>query len=125
MTQPIKVLRLFADLGGESRFETVDWPLDLIDFAPPASPLYVSEMRAARQFALVRLPPKWTGEKHPSPTRQILVCCRGTVRATPSLGEPQTVGPGDCWLMEDTTGDGHETSVISEGPFEALIVQIP
>jgi len=27
--------------------------------------------------------------------------------------------------MEDTTGDGHETSVISEGPFEALVVQIP
>ena len=54
-----------------------------------------------------------------------LVCCRGIVRVTPSLGEPQTIGPGDCWLMEDTTGDGHETSVISEGPFEALIVQIP
>jgi hypothetical protein len=125
MIQPIKVLRLYVEAGGKSRFETVDWSLDLTDFAPPALPLYVSEMHAARQFALLRLPPKWTGERHPSPTRQILVCCRGTVRVTPGLGEPQIIGPGDCWLMEDTTGDGHETSVISEGPFEALVVQIP
>jgi hypothetical protein len=27
--------------------------------------------------------------------------------------------------MEDTTGDGHETRVISEGSFEALVVPIP
>ena len=120
----MKVLRLFADANGESCFETVEYPLDLIDFAPPALPLFVSEMRAARQFAMLRLPPKWMGQRHPSPTRQILVCCRGTVRVTASRGEPQTIGPGDCWLMEDTTGDGHETSVISEGPFEALIAQI-
>jgi hypothetical protein len=121
----MKVLRLFADANGESCFETVEYPLDLIDFAPPALPLFVSEMRAARQFAMLRLPPKWMGQRHPSPTRQILVCCRGTVRVTASRGEPQTIGPGDCWLMEDTTGDGHETCVISEGPFEALVVQIP
>ena len=50
---------------------------------------------------------------------------RDRARDAESLGEPQTIGPGDCWLMEDTTGDGHETSVISEGPFEALVVQIP
>jgi hypothetical protein len=115
LTQPTKVLCLFAEAGGESRFETVDWSLDLTDFAPPALPLYVSKMHAERQFAFLRLPPKWTGERHPSPMRQMLVCCRGAVRVTPSLGEPRTIGPGDCWLMENTTGDGHETSVISEG----------
>jgi hypothetical protein len=27
--------------------------------------------------------------------------------------------------MEDTTGSGHETQVISQGPFEAVVIQLP
>jgi hypothetical protein len=36
-----------------------------------------------------------------------------------------TIGAGDAWLMEDTTGSGHETQVISQGPFEAVVIQLP
>jgi hypothetical protein len=27
--------------------------------------------------------------------------------------------------MEDTTGSGHKTEVISQGPFEAVAIQLP
>jgi hypothetical protein len=27
--------------------------------------------------------------------------------------------------MEDTTGSGHTTEVISPGPFEAVVIQLP
>jgi hypothetical protein len=38
----MKVLRLYADALGESRFETTTMPMALKEFAPPAAPLRVS-----------------------------------------------------------------------------------
>jgi hypothetical protein len=38
----VKVLRLYADALGESRFETTTMPLALKEFAPPAPPFRVS-----------------------------------------------------------------------------------
>jgi hypothetical protein len=37
----MKVLRLYADALGESRFETTTIPMALKEFAPPAAPLRV------------------------------------------------------------------------------------
>ena len=125
MSTRVKVLRLCATTDGRSRFETEEIRLELKPFAPPASALYVSDPLPAHQFVVLRLPVSWHGEQHPSPSRQILFCLSGRVRVTPGIGEPIFVGPGDVWLMEDTTGEGHETSVVSEVPFDAAVVQLP
>ena len=103
----------------------VDIELELQQFAPPAAALYVSDPRPAHQFVLLRLPVGWYGEQHPSPSRQILLCLSGRARVTPGIGEPIFVGPGDVWLMEDTTGEGLETSIVSDVPFDATVVQFP
>ena len=47
------------------------------------------------------------------------------IRVTPGLGDPVIVAAGDAWLMEDTSGLGHETEVISQEPFDAVVVQLP
>ena len=125
MITAIKASRLYATSEGRSRFETVDIGLDLQQFAPPAPALYVSDPQPAQRFVLLRLPVGWNGERHTSPSRQILFCLSGRVRVTPGIGEPIFVGAGDVWLMEDTTGEGHETSVVSEVPFDAAVVQFP
>jgi hypothetical protein len=44
----MKVLRLYADASGESRFETTTMPLALKEFAPPAAPLRVSDPQPAQ-----------------------------------------------------------------------------
>ena len=49
----------------------------------------------------------------------------GSVRVTPGVGDAVTISAGDAWLMEDTTGSGHTTEVISQGPFEAVVIQLP
>ena len=36
-----------------------------------------------------------------------------------------TFNPGDAWLMEDTTGSGQKTEVISQEPFESVVIQLP
>ncbi len=118
------VLRLFADADGESRFDDYDVSLELQDFAPPAAPLHVSEPEAAARYILIRLPVGWNGARHPTPRRQILFCLRGAMRVTASSGEVRQVTAGDAWLMADTTGKGHTTEVISEGPVDAVIIQL-
>lgn len=124
-SDPVKVLRLSATADGRSRFALEEMPLELKPFAPPAPALYVSDSQPASRFVVLRLPVGWHGERHPSPARQILFCLSGRVRVTPGIGEPLFVGPGDVWLMEDTTGEGHETSVVSDVPFDAAVVQLP
>ena len=42
-----------------------------------------------------------------------------------AVGDAVTISAGDAWLMEGTTGSGHTTEVISQGPFEAVVIQLP
>lgn len=121
----MEVLRLYADEAGESRFDSYDIPLELKDFAPPADALYVSEAEAAARYVVIRLPAGWGGtHRHVTPRRQILFCLGGAMRVTSSSGEVREVGAGDAWLMADTTGKGHATEVLSDGPVDAVIIQL-
>ena len=38
---------------------------------------------------------------------------------------PRVVASGQAWLMEDTRGGGHTTEVISDEPFDAVVVHLP
>jgi hypothetical protein len=125
LTVPIKVLRLRANESGLSVFDTVEIQRDLREFAPPAPPLYVSKLEPASGFVVLSLPAGWIGERHPSPARQILLCLAGKVLVTPGVGDAVIVGAADAWLMEDTSGSGHETEVISQEPFDAVVIQLP
>ena len=125
MTAPVTVLRLYANEAGLSCFDCLEIQREVTLFAPPTKPFPVSKPTAASRFVLVQLPVGWKGERHPSPARQILFSLAGSVRVTPGFGEARVVSAGDAWLMEDTTGSGHETEVISTEPFEAVVIQLP
>ena len=125
MTTSMMVMRLRANESGLSFFDTVEIQREMREFAPPAPALYVSKPEPASRYVVLRLPVGWTGEQHPSPGRQMLFCLSGKVRVTPGIGDPVIVGAGDTWLMEDTTGSGHETEVVSQNPFDAVVVQLP
>ena len=43
MPNPIKCARLYADAEGESHFEDIEFDMALIEFAPPAPALDVSD----------------------------------------------------------------------------------
>jgi hypothetical protein len=125
MTAKVKVQRLRANEAGLSHFDSFEIEREMTKFAPPALPFPVSETIPALRFVLLRLPTGWIGEPHPTPARQMLFCLGGSVRVTPGIGESVAICVGDAWLMEDTTGAGHETEVISKVPFEAVVVQLP
>jgi quercetin dioxygenase-like cupin family protein len=125
MMAPVKVQWLHADESGLSRFDKFEIEHEMTLFAPPTQPFPVSKATPALRFVLLQLPAGWSGERHRTPARQILFCLAGSVRVTPGIGDAVTIKPGDAWLMEDTTGSGHKTEVVSQRPFEAVVIQLP
>ena len=113
----MKVLRLYSDALGESRFETTTMPMALKELAPPAAPFRVSDPRPAQNYVILEIGAEWRGAvPHPSPARMMAFSLSGSTRVTASSGESHTFAAGDCLLHDDTSGKGHSTEVISDVP---------
>ena len=122
MTASRRVVRLTEDGAGESHFDDYETPLEVSDFAPPATPFLVSSATNASAYVVIRLPVGWVGKRHRSPHRQILFCLSGALKVTAGDGETRMIEAGSAWLMADTRGKGHETEVVSDEPCDAAIV---
>jgi quercetin dioxygenase-like cupin family protein len=53
---------------------------------------------------------------HPAPRRQFVIILSGQLEIGCGDGTTQVFGPGDARLVEDTTGEGHTTRVVGDGP---------
>lgn len=124
MSEPFPVLRLSEDDAREGHFDTIAIDRELTTFAPPARALYVSAIERASGYHVIRLPAGWVGDHHPSPQRHILFALSGRLRVTASDGEARVIRKGDALLMEDTRGKGHRSEVLSDEPFDAVIVML-
>jgi quercetin dioxygenase-like cupin family protein len=121
----VQYVRVYADAAGESHFQDVDVELAEVSFAPPAPPLYLSPFLPATQFGLVRIPAGWHGDWHPTPQRQVFVYLAGEIEAQVSDGEIRRFVPGSVTLVEDTTGKGHVSRVVSPDDALLALVQLP
>jgi hypothetical protein len=121
--KPMRYHHLYVDDAGESRWRDVEIALEERTFAPPAQGIHVSEPEPAKNMMFLRLHTGWSEPIHPTPKKQTLICLAGAVRVTASDGEVREIRPGDLWRMEDLSGKGHHTCVISDGDFDAAIVQ--
>jgi hypothetical protein len=61
---------------------------------------------------------------HPAPRRQWVIILRGQLEIGLSDGSLHRFGPGDARLVEDTTGAGHTTRVVGDGPCLAMYVPV-
>jgi hypothetical protein len=120
-----RVLRLYADALGESRFETTTMPMAFKEFAPPAAPFRVSDPQPAQNYVILEVGAKWGGAvPHPSLARMMAFSLSGCTRVTASSGESHTFVAGDCLLLDDTAGKGHSTEVISD-PARWVFICLP
>lgn len=117
--------RLYADADGESHFQDLDQELNLVEFAPPAPPLFLSDPSSATQFSFFGAPSGWQSDWHPSPSRSLFVVASGEWEVTASDGEARCFAAGSVLLVEDTTGRGHTSRVISKEDSVSLLVQLP
>jgi hypothetical protein len=111
MVVPLKYVRLFVDDTGVSHFEDCTLPLATRDFAPPTTPLDVSDFMAAEGFAVLRFDPDWSGPWHPSPYRQWFFLLSGSLSVTVGDGTEHVFSTGDVMLIDDVGSKGHLTRV--------------
>jgi hypothetical protein len=118
----LRVYRLTENASGESSFADAELDRSLNAFAPPAVPFYTSAIEEAAGYTAIRIPVGWIGQLHRSPYRQMLFCCAGALKVTATDGSVRTVKAGDAWLMADNHGKGHQSEVVSDVPFDAVII---
>jgi hypothetical protein len=124
MTAVMTIPRLYTDEAGDSRFETYDVAMALHDHAPPAAPFLLTEPEVATKYILFRIPPGWNGGQHTTPNYRLVICLAGALRFIGSAGDTLTLHPGDRMMDMNTTGKGHDTEVVSEGPAEGIIIRV-
>jgi hypothetical protein len=107
--------RLYADGDGESHVEELEVELAITNFMPPAEPVFVSDPAPASDFRYLVIGSDWEGDFHPAPRRQIQTLLRGAVETETTDGSHVRFETGDVILLEDTTGRGHRSRVVSDG----------
>ncbi len=116
-------VRLYCDEQGESHFEDVEIDLALTEYASPAPPLGLSSFTPATQFGFMNAPAGWSSDWHPTSARNIFFVLTGAWEVTASDGESRRFSQGSVLLVEDTTGKGHSSRVVSET--ESLAAMVP
>jgi len=120
----IKYVRVYADSIGESHFEDLVVNLHEIDFAPPAPPIFTSELNPSSKYGFLSVLPGWKSEWHPAPKRQIMFYISGTIEAEVSDGEIRQFGPGSITLVEDTFGKGHKSRAVGSEKVVGVVIQL-
>ncbi len=121
----MKYSRIYADPAGEAHFEDVEVELAQVNFAPPAPPLNLSSFSPALQYAFCSFPAGWRGDWHPTPQRQIFFILSGEIAVRVGDGEMQHLGAGSAVLLEDATGKGHISWIMSKTDALTAVVQLP
>ncbi len=117
--------RVYADENGESHFETVEVSFQEVDYAPPADPMFVSDLEDATRFGFVSAPPGPLGEWHPTPVAQYFIVVSGEIEITVGEGAKRRFTAGQILLLADQTGKGHYTEIVSEVPIVVAVVHLP
>ena len=112
----LEYLRIYADDNGCSHFETKRMNLEARDYAPPAPALNTSTLESADNYTFLELPVGWYGGWHPTPVRQWLIFMTGACEFEAGDGERAISKAGDVVMLDDTSGQGHQTRVIGDEP---------
>ena len=111
---PFRYARVYTGADGETHFSDHEMPFNLMDFAPPAPPISVTESLPAQAMAVISSPGGWAGDWHPTPRRQFIIVLPGELEVEVSDGEVRRFGPASIVLVEDIHGKGHISRVSSE-----------
>jgi hypothetical protein len=123
VAEPLNYTRIYSDSSGQSHFGKEEATFQLADYAPPASPISVSEALIADAVSFISSPSGWFGDWHPAPRRQFIFMLTGELEVEVSDGEKRKFAPGDVLLVEDTSGVGHISHVV--GKKRAYLAVVP
>lgn len=119
----VPVTRIVSDEAGKSHFAAGVVALEMRDFSPPTAAIAVSGVLPANGLQFASLPADWFGDWHPAPRRQYVLVLQGAFEVESGDGEKRRIEAGSALLVEDISGPGHRTRVVSERA--ALLALIP
>ena len=101
------VTRMYTGPDNQSHFEELE--------PPPLGP-DTGELEPVAGIVFRRLEPGHFSSWHNAPRRQYVITLEGAVEIGLGDGTVRRFGPGDCFLAEDLTGQGHTTRIVSDVP---------
>ena len=104
----MQVVRMYTGADGQSHFEEVDLPFDLSQEAQR------TDIQGSLGIQFVSQPPGFVIDMHPAPRRQYVITLQGQVEIVLGDGTTRRFGPGDVFLAEDLTGEGHITRIVGD-----------
>ena len=120
----MRYTRLFSDEQGESHFDEVEIEFASTDYVEGSAPLNLSGPRAAVDYCFMQAPAGWASDWHPSSARNLFVVLSGEWEVTASDGETRRFKTGDVLLVEDVTGKGHASRVVSDEDSVAVMIEV-
>ena len=123
--ESVAYARVAMNAEGETYFADAAAKFELKDFAPPAGPVGVAAQQAAKSVVFTTSDSNWHGDWHPTPHKQYVFMLGGAIEIKVADGEVRRFSIGDIILLEDTSGRGHDTRVVSEEPALFAIVALP
>ena len=126
----VKWIRLYCTPDNESHFEDMSSPLQQINFAPPASPIFIGGGTPATKVVFGGFEQHWgdadvqSGKNHPTPVVQWITLLKGKMVITSTDGDSRTLNPGDIMHLEDAAPcRGHITQNLAPGATFLQFVQ--
>jgi quercetin dioxygenase-like cupin family protein len=103
----VRIHNLYAGADGESHFRDVE-----VEWVEERRGSKLSKRLPATGIIFRRVAPDYDLDWHPAPRRQYIVNLDAAVEITASDGETRVIGPGEVFLVEDTTGKGHRSKAV-------------
>ena len=113
------ITRLYTGSDGESHFEDVDIPLDNV-----VGSQRMSERKIATGIIFRETSGEYDLNWHNAPRRQFIINLEGGVEIIIGDGSSRILGPGDIFLAEDTTGQGHISRAVNNQPRKSIYVTL-
>jgi hypothetical protein len=121
--------RLYCTPDNESHFEDVTVDLSKINYAPPASPIYVGGSYPTSSVFFVGSEPLWgahdlaKGLNHPAPAVQFVTVLVGAFSVTATDGETRRFHVGDVIRTEDIAPCKGHITVVGDKPGFAMLAR--
>jgi quercetin dioxygenase-like cupin family protein len=84
----------------------------------------LAKPQVARNIVFAQQPGGTFIDWHPAPRRQYVILLSGEIEIGFGDGSTRRFGPGDARLVEDTTGHGHTTKFIGDGPVVTAVISL-
>lgn len=115
----MKIPRLYTGDDGESHFGEFE-----VELNPNGGIGSLSETLPVKGIIFRETPGSYDLDFHPAPRRQFIINLQGSVEITVADGSKRVMGPGEMFLVEDTTGHGHISKAINNQPRTSIFVTL-